>query len=130
MGLLSSKKSSSNTSTQVDAKVGVSGDENFVAPITAMGDNSTFTLTDHGSVAGGLRLAMAGVEGAYTAAREARASTDGMLSGVLGIVSDQQAKHSDTLEKIKTRDVRVLILGGLAVVALVGISAFAKARGG
>ena len=100
------------------------------------GDNSTNTstvisgshntLSDFGAVRGGLELALAGVEGAYSLAQQTQASQGNLLSGALRMAGEQQQAFTSTLENIKTSDVRVLILAGLAAVVIVGVMAFKK----
>lgn len=126
MGLFSSKSSSATTNTSEAFEVGVSaqdqGTANFTrTEITGNGN----TLTDFGAVSASLQLALRGVELANESAQQATQQATTLIGGTLSMQGDQQQQFTDAVEKIKTSDVRVLIVGALA---LLGIVAFTIAR--
>lgn len=89
----------------------------------------TNTLTDHAAVAGGLKLALAGIESATSIASQAQEASGGVLSGALKMAGEQQAGFTSAIENIKTSDVRTLIVTGLVVVGLVGVALVWNKRG-
>lgn len=110
--------SSENTTKNIDTQVGAS--ENGQA-VGVSGDGNTITFTDQGAVKGALDMALKGVEGAYNFAQQAQASQGSLVTGALQNAADQQAKFASTIENIKTSDVRVLIISGLAVVGIAAV---------
>jgi hypothetical protein len=86
------------------------------------------TSTDHGAVSASLQLALKGVEGAQQTTQQAIASTGGLLENALARAGQQSQQFTETIKDIKTSDVRVLVIAGLAVVG-VGAVALFKARG-
>lgn len=110
--------SSENTTKNIDTQVGAS--ENGQA-VGVSGDGNNITFTDQGAVKGALDMALKGVEGAYNFAQQAQASQGSLVTGALQNAADQQAKFASTIENIKTSDVRVLIISGLAVVGIAAV---------
>lgn len=117
--------SSRQTTSNIDARV-VGGDGSSNVSVSGNSGPVSVTSTDHGAVQGGLQLALAGVEGANRLAEQAQASQGGILSGALRMASEQQQQFATALTNVKTSDVRVLIIAGLAVVALVAASMFKR----
>jgi len=116
----------STPTTNVDARV-VGGDLSSNASINNNSGPVNLMTTDHGAVDGGLRLALAGVEGAQRIASETVAANGTLLSGALKMAGDQQQGFTDTVSAIKTSDVRVLVIAGLAVVGLASVKLLKKA---
>jgi hypothetical protein len=114
---------SANESTTYSPNVGA-GDDSTVNAYTNIVSGSGNTLTDNGAVSQAIKLALAGVEGANANAQQATAAQGGLLTGALKLAGEQQQAAMDTLSNIKTSDIRVLILAGLAVVAVVAVMAF------
>jgi hypothetical protein len=115
--------SSRNETSQNDARI-TGGDGSTNATVT--GDHSSVTLTDRGAVSGALNVALKGVESAYSFASQAQASSGTLLAGVLGTNTKQQEQFTSAVEKIKTSDVRVLVIVGLGVVGLAAVMLFKK----
>lgn len=126
MGLLSSKSSSKNTTNNTDARV-VGGDDSLNTSLHVSGTRNLVTTTDHGAVSGSLTLALRGVEGAQSLAREAQAAQGSLLEGALKMSGAQNEHFASTIEKIKTSDVRTLVIAGLAVVGLAAAMYFRRA---
>lgn len=97
-----------NTSQKIGLVLGDGSSQNTVSVVTS----------DYGAVSAALKLALAGIEGANHTTDTALASAGGLLDGALhnGAAATQQ--FVDTLKDIKTSDVRVLVIAGLAVVGL------------
>jgi hypothetical protein len=105
--------------------VGSSGNTQSIK-FNIKGKGNTVTTTDFGAVSGSLALALQGVEGAQTIAREAQAASGGLLEGALRMSGEQQKQFTDVIEKIKTSDVRTLIITGMAVMGLAAVMYFRK----
>lgn len=118
---------STNDSRAYDLSTGA-GDNSTVNSNSTVITGGTVTMGDYGAVQGALKLAIAGVEGANKLASDVNASNAGLLDGALSNSKAQNAQFTAALENIKTSDVRVLIFGALAVVALVGFAIFAKGK--
>lgn len=116
---------STNDSRVYDLTTGA-GDDSTVTSNSTVVTGGTVTMGDYGAVQGGLKLALAGVEGVNQLASEIVASNAGLLDGALSSSRQQTAQFTSALENIKTSDVRVLIFGALAVVGLVGFAIFAN----
>lgn len=126
--------SESQTSTSSEQfEVGVSatggGNANFNRDersysVSVTGDGNT--LTDYGAVSDSLALALKGVELANGTAQQISTQTGSLLGGALSMVGEQQKQFTDAVEKIKTSDVRVLIIGALAVVGVVAFTMLRK----
>lgn len=114
---------SQNITTNADGRV-VGGNNSSNISTVVTGSNNT--LTDQGAVQGGLRLALAGIESATGLARQAQESQGGILTGALRMAGEQQEKFTTALENIKTSDVRVLIIAGIAAVVIVGAMALRR----
>lgn len=129
MALIKKSTSSSTTNNNLDARV-VGGDSsvNQSLHLGVSGRQNTvhMSTTDHGAVAGSLALALRGVEGAQQLAREATAAQGGLFDGALKMAGEQQQQTLDVIEKIKTSDVRTLVITGLAVVGLAAAMYFRK----
>lgn len=108
---------STQQTSNTDARV-VGGEGSSNASIVGNEGSVSVTTTDHGAVSGSLALAMRGIEGANSTTREALASTGGLLEGALRNSGQQAQAFTDTIKDIKTSDVRVLVIAGLAVVGL------------
>jgi hypothetical protein len=109
-----------------DARV-VGGENSSNASVNDNQGVVSITTTDHGAVDGSLRLALAGVEGANKLATQTVAANGSLLSGALKMAGDQNQAFTSAVENIKTSDVRVLVIAGLAVVGLVGFQFLKKA---
>lgn len=111
--------SSRQDTSSIDARVvGAEGSTNL--SVAGNSGPVSVTTTDHGAVQGSLQLALAGVEGAQRLASQAQESQGSILSGALRMAGEQQQQFTNALENVKTSDVRVLIIAGLAVVGLAG----------
>lgn len=112
-GSSSSEQKTSNTDARV---VGAADSQNN----SIVGNTGSVTVnsTDHGAVAGSLKLALAGVEGANKTTQQAIVQTGGLLEGALRNSGAQAQQFTETIKDIKTSDVRVLVIAGLAVVGL------------
>jgi hypothetical protein len=104
------------------------GDDSQNASIVGNSGPVNVTSTDHGAVSASLQLALKGVEGAQQTTQQAIASTGGLLENALARAGQQSQQFTETIKDIKTSDVRVLVIAGLAVVG-VGAVALFKARG-
>lgn len=116
---------STNDSRVYDNSAGA-GDNSTINATNTVITGGTNTLGDYGAIQGALKLALAGVESANQLSSDIVASNSGLLSGALDNAANQNKQFSSALENIKTSDVRVLIFGALAVVALVGFAIFAN----
>jgi hypothetical protein len=105
------------TTKNTDARV-VGGEGSSNASVNDNQGTVSIMSTDHGAVDGGLKLALAGVEGANRITGQVIASQGGLLDGALKMAGAQNAAFSSAIENIKTSDVRVLVVAGLAVVGL------------
>lgn len=125
----SGPSASSQTTESNDMRVvGAEGSVNTSQKLDVSGANAAITFTDYGAVANSLQLAMKGIEGAQQTTQLALASTGGLLDGALKRAGDQSSEFTDTIKDIKTSDVRVLVVAGLAVVGLGAVMLF-KGRG-
>jgi len=84
-----------------------------------LADNSVHTSLEFGDKS--LQLAFAGLEGANKLASQTIAANGNLLNGALSMSGAQNSAFTDTVKDIKTSDVRVLVIAGLAVVAVVGV---------
>jgi hypothetical protein len=125
--------SSTNNNTDEQFEVGVStqggGNATFTRDersyqLDIKGDGNT--LTDFGAVSDSLALALRGVELANSTAADISSQTTTLLGGALTMVGEQQQQFTDAVEKIKTSDVRVLIIASVAVVGVVAFIALRK----
>lgn len=125
-GIGNSGPSSSNQETDTNSQdiTGAAGSINTATNLNLEGGTNTLTLTDHGAVSGSLQLALKGIEGAQQTTQTALASTGGLLEGALKRSGEQSAAFTDTIKDIKTSDVRVLVVAGLAVVGLGAVMLF------
>lgn len=128
MGLFgggNSSSSSTQTTTNVDGRV-VGADGSINSSTSVVGSGNNITMTDQGAVQGALGLALKGIEGAQQLARESQAGSLDLVSGIF----DQNAKQAATLTQavvdLKTSDVRTLVIAGMAVIGLVGVTMFRK----
>jgi hypothetical protein len=152
MGLFSSKSSSSSSQTthNTDARV-VGGEDSLNASIVGNTGPVSVTATDHGAVeasfnlgdlavrdslqlAGdtvnaGFRSALSGIEQGSKTAREALATSGELLTGALRQSGEQQQQALNTLQDLKSADVRVLVVVGVAAVAIVAGAFLIKAKG-
>lgn len=118
--------SSSQQSTENNDMRVVGGDNSTNQSIKVGGSNNVVTSTDHGAVAGSLQLAMKGVEQANQTTQQALSTTGGLLEGALKNSGEQAQQFTETIKDIKTSDVRVLVIAGLAVVGIAGVMVFKK----
>lgn len=131
-----SESPTTNTTKSNSNQVGAS--ENGVAiGLTGDGNNINYSsvTTDQGAVKGALNLALKGVEGAYGLAgdaretqalafkfaRESQQAAGSIMDGALHNSAAQQEKFTQAFENVKTSDVRVLIITGLAVVGIAAV---------
>ena len=119
---------SSNVTNQADLRIGAGdGSINTSNKIDyGSGSNNVYQPTDFGAVDGALSLALRGIEGANDITAKTIEAQGGLLNGALKIAGEQSAQFADALEKVKTSDVRVLIVAGLAVVALGAVYLFKR----
>jgi hypothetical protein len=126
-GIGNSKSQQTNTTESVDASVvGADGSVNSSSYLKLDGSNNTINYTDAGAVAGGLKLAMAGVEGANAVALTAQQQTSDLMAGIFKQNAAQASNLTDAVVDLKTSDVRTLVIAGLAVVGLVAVQLFKK----
>lgn len=103
--------------TPTDARVvGAEGSTN--ASIVGNSGAVSIVTTDHGAVHESLQLALSGIEGAQHTTDTTIASAGDLLEGALRNTGQQAQAFVDTIKDIKTSDVRVLVIAGLAVVGL------------
>jgi hypothetical protein len=129
-GAGNSTSSTTNNTRNTDSRVvGGEGSANVSQNIDVgtLQSGAVVNLTDHGSVTAALQLAMRGIEGANANAGAQQAASGSLLTGALRMAGEQNQQFTDAVEKIKTSDVRVMIIGGLALVAVVAFKAFGKA---
>ncbi len=81
------------------------------------------------TVTSGLRTALSGVEMGNKTAREALATSGELLTGALRQSGEQQQQALNTLQDLKSADVRVLVVVGVAAVAIVAGAFLIKAKG-
>lgn len=115
----------STPTTNLDARV-VGGDASTNQSVNDNAGPVNITTTDHGAVDGSLRLALAGIEGANGLASQTVAAQGGLLTGALKMAGEQNTAFSSALENVKTSDVRVLVIAGLAVVGLASVKLLKK----
>lgn len=124
MGFLFGGDSASTTKNiNTDARV-VGGDSSTNQSTVLNGDGNSLVMTDAGAVKQSLSLALAGITQANANSAQALASSGGLLADVLHTQGAQQKQFTDVVENIKTADVRILVMVGLAVVGL----AFVRTR--
>lgn len=124
MGFLFGGDSSSTTKNQSNDNRVVGGDASLNQSTTISGDGNSLVMTDAGAVHDSLALALAGVTQANNTTQAVVASNGNLLTDALGTQASQQAAFTSAIEKIKTSDVRILVMVGLAVVGL----AFVRSR--
>lgn len=112
-----SSSSSEQKTYNTDARI-VGGDDAQNVSINGNGGPVSVMTTDHGAVNASLSLALKGIEGAQHTTQDAIASTSSLLAGALKNSGDQAQQFTQTIRDIKTSDVRVLVVAGLAVVGL------------
>lgn len=129
-GGIGNSDSASTTKTENNDQRVVGGDSsvNSSTKLEISGSSNDITLTDQGAIGAGLQLALKGLEVGQSTARESIASNGALLDGVLKNAGAEQAAVIDTISNIKTSDVRVLIVAGLAVVGIGAAVAF-KGKG-
>jgi hypothetical protein len=115
----------------------VGGDSSSNASITGdVGGSVNIVATDHGAITAGaatasksLDAAMQGITTLGDVAKQsvksgadlsaqAMANSNTMMSGALSAVREAQADFTSTMENVKSSDVRVLVVAGLAVVGI------------
>lgn len=128
MGLFSflDSKSSSSSSTSSQDESFVAGNNSTNAVVNLDGSNNSVTTTDFGAVSGGLKLALAGVEGANQLASQAQTQTSDLMSGIFKQNAAQAANLTQAVVDLKTSDVRTLVIAGIAVVGLVAVQLFKR----
>lgn len=128
-GIGNSSSPTENTTENNDQRVvGGDGSVNTSSKVQITGSGNDLMLTDYGAISGGLKLAVAGIEAVQSTARESIAANGSLLDGVLRNAGQQQQAVIDTVSNIKTSDVRVLVIAGLAVVGLGAVVLF-KGKG-
>jgi hypothetical protein len=120
-----SSSSVENKTFNTDARI-VGGDGSTNTSVNGNSGPVEITTTDHGAVSGSLQLAMRGVELAHQSEQQVLSTTGGLLEGALKNQAQQQQAFTDTVKDIKTSDVRVLVVAGLAVVAFGAIAMFKR----
>lgn len=120
---------SANDSRAYDLSAG-GGDGSTVNSNATVVTGGTVTMGDYGAISQAMKLALAGVEGANKIASDTQAAQGGLFAGALSMAAEQNKQFASTLENIKTSDVRVLIVAGLAVVGMVGFAVFARRKKG
>lgn len=123
MGLFSflESKSSSSSSTSSQDESFVAGNDSTNSVVNLDGSGNTVTTTDFGAVAGGLKLALAGVEGANKLATQVQADSNDLMSGIFKQNAQQAANLTQAVVDLKSSDVRTLVIAGMAVVGLVAV---------
>lgn len=119
-GGIGNSESKSQTSTENNDQRVVGGDSsvNTSTKLDISGSGNNLQLSDQGAISAGLQLALKGIEAGQSTARESIAANGALLDGVLKNAGAEQAAVIDTISNIKTSDVRVLIVTGLAVVGI------------
>jgi hypothetical protein len=107
-----------NENRSNDGRV-VGGDDSTNVSTSVLGNGNTVTTTDFGAVGKAIELAKAGVETAAKTSQQIVAQQGDIYSGALSLVGKQQQQFTDTIKDIKTSDVRVMVVAGLAVVGVV-----------
>lgn len=126
-GIGNSKSQQTNQTTSTDASVvGAENSINTSSHLKVDGSNNVITQSDYGAVAGGLKLALAGIEGANTVALTAQQQTSDLMSGIFKQNAQQASNLTSAVVDLKTSDVRTLVFAGLAVVGLVAVQLFKK----
>lgn len=115
------KSSSSSNPVTMESSV-VGGDES--TNVSQIVNGSGNTITDHGAVNAAVELAKQGIVSVSEQSRAVTAAAGDMLSGTLGVVGAQQKQFTETLEKVKTSDVRILAGVGVVVVGLAAVALF------
>lgn len=127
----------SKTETNDMRVVGADGSVNTSTKIDVGGSNNKISLTDHGAVAGSLALAgdtvheafaltLSGIDKANATTAQTVAANGSLLTGALKMAGDQQAQTIDTIKDLKSADVRVLAMVGIAVVGLAAVTLMKK----
>ena len=117
--------------------VGADGSVNSSTKIDVSGANAILTTTDYGAVAGSLRLAgetvhdgyalaLRGIDEANQTANTAVAANGSLLTGALRMAADNGQQTLSVLQNLKSADVRVLSMVGLAVVGLGAVALVAR----
>jgi hypothetical protein len=114
---------STNSTENIDARIS-GGNDSTNSTTVVSGSNNNLTLTDGGAVHESLQLAMAGITQANDNTAATIQSQGRLLTDALGTQAAQQSAFTSAIENIKTADVRVLIIVGLAVVGIVGAGIF------
>lgn len=127
-GIGNSGPSTTETKTESNDMrvVGAEGSVNTSTKIDISGANANLTTSDYGAVAGGLQLALKGIEANSQLTRDIVTSNGSLIDGVMNRTSQAGAQFATALENVKTSDVRTLMFTGLAVVAVVAVMAFKK----
>lgn len=110
-----------NTNESIDARIS-GGNDSTNSTTVVSGSNNTLTLTDGGAVHDSLQLAMAGITQANANTAATIQTQRALLSDALGTQAAQQSAFTSAIENIKTTDVRVLIVVGLAVVGIAALA--------
>ena len=133
-GIGNSQSKNQTTTTSGDLRVVGAGDSVNASAQTNLdlrnldelndGSSINLTTTDFGAVGAALKLALNGIEGAQSVAKQTIEANGSLLTGALTMAGEQQQAFTDTVSNIKTSDVRVLIIAGLAVVGLGAVYMF------
>ena len=121
-----SSSTANNTETTDASVVGGNNSVNTSSRQQISGNNNHVTTTDHGAVAGGLNLAMRGIEGVEKLLTQQQAAQGDLMAGVLNVVGQQSNRHAADLQTIKTGDTRTLFLGALALAGVLGVMALRR----
>ncbi|WP_431257211.1 hypothetical protein ACQ86G_21500 [Roseateles chitinivorans] len=122
-GIGNSQSQQQNSSETTDMSVvGAEGSINSSIKQTVSGSNNVITTTDHGAVSGALALAMRGVEGWQKTAQDAISGSNDLMAGIFDDNAKQAANLTQAVVDLKTSDVRTLVIAGMAVIGLVGVT--------
>ena len=108
---------SANSTESIDARIS-GGNDSTNSTTVVSGSSNNITMLDAGAVHDSLALAMAGITQANDNAAATIKANAGLLTDALGTQAAQQSAFTSALENVKTADVRILIIVGLAVVGL------------
>lgn len=135
MGNSGPSSTSSKTETNDMRIAGGNGSINTSSKYDVSGSSNNITFTDHGAVAGalamagdtvnqGMALALHGIDGANQIATQTVAANGNLLTGSLKMAADNQQQTLTTIKDLKSADVRVLAMVGIAVVGLAAATIF------
>lgn len=116
---------------------GGDGSINTTGKYDVSGNANVISFTDHGAVAGSLALAgdtvnnafaltLHGIDAANATTQQTVAANGNLLTGALQMAADNQQQTISTIKDLKSADVRVLAMVGVAVVGLAAVTLIRK----